>query len=486
MDQAVATPHLFVIFGATGDLAQNKLLPALFRLTQEGLIPPTCRVLGVSRRNWGDAEFRRIVRGSLPEGPEAERWCQTHLFFETLGEGKAEDYRRLAGRIRALERQHRLGSHRVLYLALPPQAFLPTIEGLAAAHLHRRPGRTRLVIEKPFGWDLESAQEINRRVHRYFEEEQLYRIDHFLAKETVQNLLVFRFANAIFEALWNREHIERVQILVAERGGVGRRAEYYDRAGALRDMVQNHLTQLLALTAMEVPATFTADAVRNEKVKVLQSIEPPRPEDVVFGQYERGSMEGEEVPGYREEPGVKPSSSTETFVALRLHIANWRWQGVPFYLCTGKRLPQSVSQIIITFRRPPVAFFRTWWGAAPPSNVLVITLQPDEGFDLLFEAKRPGQPLQLERGNLRFRYREAFPERLPEAYETLLMDIMEGDQTLFVRADEVEASWRLYSSLLRNPPPLHFYPAGTWGPPAAEALLQQGLPSPVGNSVARG
>ncbi len=337
--------------------------------------------------------------------------------------------------------------------------------------MNRSPGWTKLVVEKPFGRDLESALSLNQLLHRYFDESQIYRIDHYLGKETVQNLLIFRFANDIFEPLWHRNLVQSVQISVAETGGVGDRGSYYEHAGALRDMVQNHLTQLLTLITMEVPVTFEPEAIRGEKAKVLRAVTPVRPEDVVCGQYTRGTADGQTVPGYRELPGVSPNSETPTFVALKLAIENWRWSGVPFYLVTGKALPSRFTQIAVTFRCPPVWLFQPLKTSCNP-NVLVLTLQPDEGFDLHFQVKAPGEPLELRTQRLRYRYAEAFGS-LPEAYETLITDVMAGDQTLFVRADEAEAAWRIYAPLLQEPPlPPLFYPAGTFGPPAAARLME--------------
>ncbi|MDA0747787.1 MAG: glucose-6-phosphate dehydrogenase [bacterium] len=468
-------PHLFVILGVTGDLSQRKLLPALYHLSTQGVLDGACRVLGVGRREMDDDGFRRFAREALREAGFKEealsQWCDQWLHYTSLGES-GEGYDVLGERIEALEKEYGFPGNRVFYLALPPKVFPGTIQGLGDAGLNQGPGWTRLVIEKPFGRDLDSAQALNRLVHGAFEESQVYRIDHYLGKETVQNLLVFRFANPIFESLWNRDRVESVQITVAEDLGVEERAGYYDGVGALRDMVQNHLTQLLTLIAMEVPTSFEADAIRYEKVKVLRLLAPLRPENTVLGQYEKGTVGREEVLGYREEEGVAPDSRTETFVGLRLEVDSWRWQGVPFYLWTGKRLGRKLTQIDVVFRNPPVCFFRAFDACNPHPNVLRIMLQPDEGFDLCFEVKAPGEEMALESQQLHFGYEEAFGS-LPDAYQTLILDVMQGDQTLFVHADEVEASWRFYEPLLTGDYEVHGYPAGTWGPEAAERMLAE-------------
>lgn len=470
-------PHLLVVLGATSDLMRRKLLPAIYRLRTGGAVSAPLIILGVSRQaGLTDEGFRDLAAKALAdEGvpPDAAGpWCGMCLHFQSLGAGTPEDFQALAARILTLEQENHLPGNRVFYLALPPTAFIGTIAGLGQAGLDQAPGWTRLVVEKPFGHDLASATALNEQIHRYFDESQVYRLDHYLGKETVQNLLIFRFANAIFEPLWHRNLVKSVQITVAESQGVGRRAGYYDHAGALRDMVQNHLTQLLTLTAMEVPVAFDAESIRTEKAKVLRAIPPVMPEDVIYGQYTRGVVNAQEAPGYREEPGVPPDSSTETFVALKLHIENWRWQGVPFYLVTGKRLPTRLTQIAITFRCPPVWVFDPHCAGACSHNVMVFTVQPDEGFDLHFEVKAPGEPLQFKTKSLSYRYSEGFAP-LPDAYETLLLDIMAGDQTLFVRADEVEWAWRLYARALDPPPAaVQPYPAGAWGPPGVERFME--------------
>ncbi len=468
--------HLFVIFGATSDLMRRKLLPALYHFSEHYGLEKRLLLVGLSRRDLDDRTFRALARealaeAGLPQTGHADAWCDQCLFFQSLGGETREDYRALANRLKALEKAHRFPGNRVFYLALPPEAFEPAITGLGQAKLNRSPGWTRLVVEKPFGRDLESALQLNQRLHRYFGESQIYRIDHYLGKETVQNLLIFRFANDIFEPLWHRNLVQSVQITVAEASGLGHRGAYYEQTGALRDMVQNHLTQLLTLVSMEVPVTFEPEAIRAEKAKVLRAVTPVRPEEVIYGQYTRGTVAGQMVPGYRELPGVSPDSATPTFIALKLAIENWRWSGVPFYLVTGKGLPSRFTQIAVTFRCPPVWLFQPLKTSCSP-NVLVFTLQPDEGFDLHFQVKAPGEPLMLKTQRLRYRYAEAFGP-LPEAYETLLTDVMAGDPTLFVRADEAEAAWRIYAPLLGEPQlPALFYPAGTFGPPAAARFME--------------
>jgi len=467
--------HLFVILGATGNLTYLKLLPALYRVLTQKNLKDRCHVLGIGTKDVGDEGLRNRAKEALEgaglSSEEVSTWCDSCLHYQSLGKS-SEDYSALASRIKSLEAEHDIPGNRVFYLAVPPSIFPTAIQRIGESGLNQSSGWVRIVIEKPFGRDLASAQELNRLAHRYFDESQIYRIDHYLGKETVQNLLIFRFANTIFESLWNRERIESVQITVAESIGIGQRARYYEQAGALRDIVQNHLIQLLSLVAMEAPAVFEPEAIRDEKVKVLRSIARIRAEEVVFGQYEKGRIDNKEVQGYKGEPGVAQNSSTETYVALKLEIDNWRWQGIPFYLRTGKRLPRRLTQIAVNFRHPPIFIFKPITSYQIPSDRLLITLQPDEGFHLFFDVKEPGEPLKLKKESFHFHYQEAFGP-LPEAYETLILDILQGEQTLFVRADEVEASWELFTPLLEKDFPVYLYPPGTWGPKEADQLINR-------------
>ncbi len=470
-------PCLFVLFGATGDLARRKLLPALGRSIKEGRINNRCHVLGVTpQTDQDDASFRALARASLEkEGlldEVTEAFVAANFHFQTIGKSQPDDFAALRSRLLALEADCSLPGNRAFYLAIPPRFFASTITTLGEAGLNHSAGWTRLVVEKPFGKDLQSARALNEVMHRHFKEPQIYRIDHYLGKDTVQNLLVFRFANALFESAWNRDRIMAVELLAAESLGVGTRAGYYDHAGALRDMVQNHMTQLLTLTAMEPPSDFKADAIRYEKIKVLRSIAPLSPSDVVRGQYTAGSVDGAKVPGYLEADGVANGSDTESFVAMKLLIDNWRWQGVPFYLRTGKRLGRRLTRIAVRFRDVPVSLFRNMGVAMDSTDILLITLQPDEGFSLHLDIKKPGEPFEMRRVPLSFQYKDIFGP-MPPAYQTLLLDVLEGDQTLFVHADEVEESWRIYAPALVQPPAVVPYAAGSWGPEAARSL---GLP----------
>jgi glucose-6-phosphate 1-dehydrogenase len=417
--------------------------------------------------------YEGLCNSGARNASDLRQWCEDHLYYQTLREGGLEDYQALATFVARLEVARNLPQNRIFYLALPPGSVPPTLERLDETGLLKSHGWVRVVFEKPFGHDFHSARALNTLLHRYLDESQIYRIDHYLGKETVQNLLAFRFANPIFESLWNRDTVESVEITVAEDLGVEHRGAYYQEAGALRDMVQNHLTQLLTVVGMEVPTSFEASEIQAEKLKVLRSISPIRSQDVIFGQYTAWDVAGQRIAGYHEERGVPPDSTTETYVALKLEIHNWRWRGVPFYLRTGKRLPRKITQVAVIFRAAPIQVFRSLEPGSLSSNKLLITLQPSEGFSLCFSVKTPGRPFQFTDRALRFDYSQAFGGQLPEAYETLLRDVMIGDQTLFVTSDFTETAWRLYDPILLGPRPVHFYTAGSWGPKEADVLVER-------------
>jgi glucose-6-phosphate 1-dehydrogenase len=478
----------FVIFGATGDLARRKLLPALVNLAGRGAMPDRFTVLAVGRTPMSDEAYRENIARGVSEfcpqdmDPASWAWLGPRVFyaFETLD--TPASYAAISHRLDTLEGApaHRAG--RLFYLATPPGAMSAIVQHLGAAGLLKEePGAwRRVVFEKPFGHDLASALELNRQLALELAESQIYRIDHYLGKETVQNIMALRFGNGLFEPVWNRRYIDHVQITVAETVGVEDRGGYYDRSGALRDMVQNHLFQLLALTAMEPPISLSAEAVRDERVKVLHAI-PPFTEagvrsDVVRGQYGPGTRDGSPVPGYRSEPKVNPSSATETYLALRLSIDNWRFAGVPFYLRTGKRLPARVSEIAIQFNRPPLQLYRQACAGEVEPNLLVVRIQPNEGISVQFQAKIPGGEVKLGTVTMAFNYADYFARAPETGYETLLEDCMTGDQTLFHRADMVAAGWRAVEPILgvvaATPDELlHEYPAYSWGPAAADTLL---------------
>ena len=477
--QETVEPHLFIILGATGDLTRRKLLPALFHLRTYGeLEKQNTLIVGAALPAMSADAFRLwayegLCNSGARHAPDLRQWCEHHLYYQTLREGTLADYEALAACITRMEVARNLPQNRIFYLALPPTIVPETLELLDQTGLLNSQGWVRVVFEKPFGHDFHSARALNTLLHRFLNESQIYRIDHYLGKETVQNLLAFRFANPIFESLWNRDTVESVEITVAEDLGVEHRGAYYQEAGALRDMVQNHLTQLLTVVGMEVPTSFEASEVRAEKLKVLRSISPILSQDVIFGQYTAWDVAGQRIAGYLEEPGVSPDSTTETYVALKLEVHNWRWRGVPFYLRTGKRLPRKITQVAVTFRAAPIQVFRSLEPDSLNPNKLLITLQPSEGFSLCFSVKTPGRPFKFTDRALRFDYGQGFGGELPEAYETLLRDIMIGDQTLFVTADFTETAWRLYDPLLLDPRPVHVYTAGSWGPKEADALVER-------------
>ena len=461
--ESVAGPNALVVFGASGDLAHRKLLVSIFRLFAQDLVSDRFYLLGCGRKIFSDEDFRKKAEQSIRENSDFLSSKDLNAFISKLYyiDGDYNDanfYRRIKTRLAELEQKHKVYESLAFYLSVPPFLYTTIVEHLGSAELVYPKKLTtekqiKLVVEKPFGRDLQSAVELNNRIHRYFDESQIYRIDHYLGKETVQNILMLRFTNTIFEPIWNRNYIDNVQITIAETDGVEHRAGYYDTSGALRDIFQNHMLQMLALVAMESPISFKADHIRDEKVKLLRSI---RAFDVnklddfcVRGQYGPGSINGKKVKGYLEESGVRANSKTETFVAAKLFIDNWRWQGVPFYLRTGKRLPAKDTEIAITFKKVPYSMFFSVGLDELPPNVLVLRIQPEEGISLSFQAKRPGSKICISTLNMNFSYKSVFLVDMPEAYQRLLLDCMVGDQTLFTRQDDVEISWRLFTPILQ-------------------------------------
>jgi glucose-6-phosphate 1-dehydrogenase len=476
-----------VIFGATGDLSGRKLLPAVYNLAKQRLLPAGFAVMGAAIDDMSDDEYRKRAADLItkfsrtqPVDPTVLHSFLDSVFYTKVDFGNLEDFKALQRKIEELDASRHIAGNRVFYCATPPQTYETVVEQLKAAGMNTGPGFRRIVVEKPFGSDLKSARELNQIVQRVFHEDSVFRIDHYLGKETVQNILAFRFANAIFEPIWNSNLIDSVQITAAEEIGVEMRGAYYDKAGTLRDIVQNHALQLLALVAMEPPVAFEANAVRDEKVKVLRAIRPILDAEVaaatVRGQYTEGWVLGEHVEAYREEHAVGPGSLTETFAALRLFVDNWRWAGVPFYIRAGKRLPKRVTEIRVLFKRPPHLTFGREATQELDPNAITLRIQPEEGISLRFGAKVPSAGIRLRSVSMDFQYLTSFLVEVPEAYERLLLDCMIGDPTLFTRADEVETAWKLIDPIEAawrdDRPPLAMYAAGTWGPDEAVKLLQ--------------
>ena len=484
-----APPTVVVIFGASGDLTARKLIPAVYNLSYDNLLPADFFLVGFGRKEISDDKFREMAAGAVKEFSrrelQADAWARvaSHTTYVTGGYDERAAFDRLAAHIAEIEKKLGREVQPLFYISTPPSVFKPILVNLGASGLASKylgqAHHAKVIVEKPFGRDLSSAQELNASIRAHFAENQVYRIDHYLGKETVQDLLVQRFANAIFEPLWNRNFISSVQITVAEEVGVGSRAGYYEQSGCLRDMIQNHTMQLLALTAMEPPVSLDAESIRDEKVKVLKAIQPFSVDcggDVARAQYKAGMLAGKAVPGYLEEPGISPGSATETFAAIRLSINNWRWQGVPFYLRSGKRFARRISEIAIQFRRPPGTLFAEGDKFDLAVNTLAFQIQPDEGSSLVLNGKIPGLETRTQPVKMSFRYATTFGSNTPEAYERLVLDAMIGDGTLFIRGDEAETSWRLYTPVLdfwrtKGRDGMGEYPAGSWGPKNADALL---------------
>jgi glucose-6-phosphate 1-dehydrogenase len=474
--------HIIIIFGASGDLTKRKLIPAIYQLFVDSLLPENFAILGASRTLLIDEEFRERMKEFLPQGDQLNTSFLEKLFYQTIDPSDQADYKILKSRLENLSEELSIPANYLFYLSTPPNLYGVIPEKLAAVGLsNARDGFKRLVIEKPFGTNLESAKALNKNLLNFFEENQIYRIDHYLGKETVQNLMVTRFANGIFEPVWNRNFIERVEITSAESLGVEGRGGYYDNSGAMRDMVQNHLLQMVGIVAMEPPVVIEADAIRHEVMKVFQSLRPIKPLDVknqvIRGQYTSSHIKGELVPSYREEKGVRPDSSTETYIAIKFFIDNWRWAGVPFYIRTGKKLPTRVTEIVIEFKPTPLHLFNLNEFQQRPSNQLIVRIQPDEGILLKFGMKEPGSGFNVKPVNMDFHYSELADTKLPTAYERLLLDCILGDATLYSRGDTVETAWQFVQPILDAwendlTIPVYGYPAGTWGPRESDNLVE--------------
>ena len=479
---------ILVIFGASGDLAKRKLIPALYDLFLENLLPEKFGILGVSRTKYTDENFRELMVESIKKYVDSvdDKIGQLddfikHLFYQAIDTAEENDYQIIKERLEDLDNINETNNNYIFYLSTPPSLYHIIPCNLAKHGLNKsEKGWRRLIIEKPFGYDLESAKKLNKDLLQYFDEDQIYRIDHYLGKETVQNLLVTRFSNGIYEPLWNRNFIDHVEITSAESIGVGSRGGYYENSGALRDMLQNHLLQMVGLVAMEPPSSLDSKAIRNETLKVFQSLRPIKEEEVksaaIRGQYVSSKVRGEQIIGYREEEGVDPNSKTETYAALKFHIDNWRWGGVPFYIRTGKRLPTKVTEIVIHFKQTPHYLFVKKNGAEA-CNQLIIRIQPDEGILLKFGMKVPGAGFNVQNVNMDFHYSDLSNEKLPTAYERLLLDAMLGDSTLYARGDAVEEAWKFIlpiQNVWKNDDSVkvYGYPAGTWGPEPADELIE--------------
>lgn len=488
--ERVPEPCLVVIFGASGDLTKRKLIPAMFDLARQGLLPSGFAIVGVARTPMTDDSFREYMHEAMKEfgrltDTEKVLWERfaRGLHYHSMDPGTLEEYEGLKQYLGTLNRSHNTGGSVLFYLSTPPSLYEPIVRNLGATHLNvpeNSGGWVRIIIEKPFGVDLSSARKLNEEVLSVFRESQVYRIDHYLGKETVQNLLVFRFANGIFEPIWNRNYVDHVQITAAETVGVEGRGGYYEHAGAMRDMIQNHMLQLLAHTAMEPPVLFDAQQVRDEKQKVFQAIRAIKPEEVhrftIRGQYGAGAVGGKDVPGYKQEKGVSPDSTTETYAAIRFEIDNWRWAGVPFFVRSGKRLPKRVTEISVQFKRAPHRLFTALHADHLDQNNIVIRIQPDEGISLKFSSKIPGSAVRMRPVTMDFRYGSSFGGHLADAYTRLILDCMLGDATLYARGDSVDVAWQLITPIHEGwadnkQSGVYVYPAGTWGPKEADGMI---------------